>query len=332
MAVTIPDRLDTALSLAAPPRAALPNYPQSWYFAVASRTLAPGEVRELPLFGRRVAVFRTTSGAPGALEAACPHFGARLAAGRVRENTLECPLHRFRFSRDGHCAEHDLRAAAYAVEERYGAIFVYPDSRPAFPLPRFDDEPELVSAAPKLLHLDTQWYMVSSNAFDGRHLEFAHARHAAAPPKLSRPHASAMRVGYEYDIRGRSWVDRGVRAVSGARVRFGVTAWAGNFLQVHAHFGRDETFGLLLLAPSAANPARLDLQLIVSARRGRWRAFDWMRARAKRFAIDHMLRGDILGLDGLEYRHGLRPGDEAVAEFLRWCATLPAVPSRDPPP
>ena len=97
MAVTIPDRLDTALSLAAPPRAALPNYPQSWYFAVASRTLAPGEVRELPLFGRRVAVFRTTSGAPGALEAACPHFGARLAAGRVRANTLECPLHRFRF-------------------------------------------------------------------------------------------------------------------------------------------------------------------------------------------------------------------------------------------
>jgi nitrite reductase/ring-hydroxylating ferredoxin subunit len=312
-------------SLAAPPRAALPDYPLSWYFAGASRGLAPGAIRELPLFGRRVAVFRTASGAIGALEAACPHFGARLASGRVRDDTIECPLHRFRFTRDGDCAEQGLRAASFAVEERYGAIFVFPVSKPAFPLPRFDNEPELVSAPPKLLHLDTQWYMVSSNAFDGRHLEYAHARHAAGPPYLTRPHELAMRVGYEYEIRGRGLTDRGVRAVSGARVRFSVTAWAGNFLQVHANFGRDETFGLLLLAPSAGNAARLDLHLIVSARRGRWRPFDALRVRAKRFAIDRMLRGDIVGLDGLDYRHELRPGDEAVAEFLRWCATLPAL-------
>jgi len=319
--------------LAAPPAAALPNYPESWYFAGTSRALGPGAVRELSLFGRRVALFRTRAGAPAALDAACPHFGARLASGRVREETLECPLHRFRFASDGHCAEHGLRARSYAVEERYGVVFVFPDSQPAFPLPRFDDEPELVSAPPRLLHLDTQWYMVSSNAFDGRHLEYAHSRHASGPPHLSRPHAAAMRVGYEYEIRGRGWTDRGVRTLSGARVRFSVTAWAGNFLQVHANFGRDETFGLLLLAPSPAHSRRLDLHLVVSARRGRWRPFDALRARAKRFAIDRMLRGDILGLEGLDYRHdGLRPGDEAVAEFLRWCATLPDVPTRDARP
>jgi aminopyrrolnitrin oxygenase len=312
-------------ALAAPPPAALPDYPLSWYFAAESRALAPGEVREITLFGRRVALFRTAAGAVGALAAACPHFGARLASGRVAGERLECPLHRFRFGPDGECAEHALRAAPFAVEERYGAIFVFPDARPTFPLPRFDAEPALVSAPPKLLHLDTQWYMVSSNAFDHRHLEFAHSRHAAAPPVVTRPHDFAMRVGYDYEIRGRGLTDRGVRALSGARVRFSVTAWAGNFLQVHAHFGRDETFGLLLIAPSSANRARLDLHLIVSARRGRWLALDALRARVKRFAIDRMLRGDIVGLDGLDYRHqGLRPGDEPVGEFLRWCATLPA--------
>jgi aminopyrrolnitrin oxygenase len=313
-------------SLAAPPPADIPLYPMSWYFVCPARALARGAVREFALAGRRIAVFRTRDGAVGAIDARCPHFGASLTSGRVAGDTLECPLHRFRFTRGGRCAEHGLEARSYAVEERYGAVFLFPDSRAGFPLPRFEGDPDLVSAPPRTLHLDTQWYMVTANAFDGRHLEFAHARHAAEPPCVTAPHASALRVAYEYEIIGRGWVDWLVRRISGPRVRFSVTSWAGNFLQVHAAFARDESFGLLLIAPGFDDPARLDLTLILSARRRGWRLIDALRARAKRFAIANMLRGDIIGLDGLDYLHtGLRPGDESVARFLRWAANLPAL-------
>jgi phenylpropionate dioxygenase-like ring-hydroxylating dioxygenase large terminal subunit len=312
--------------LAAPPAADISPHPQSWYFVCAGSELARGAVREFPLFGRRVAVFRTDDGTLGALEARCPHFGARLASGAVVGGALVCPLHRFQFTRDGRCAQHDLRARSYAIEERYGALFVFPDSLPLFPLPNFDGDPELVSAPPQRLHLETQWYMVTANAFDGRHLEFAHDRHAREPPRVSAPHPYALRVAYEYDIRGRGWVDRLVRWFSGPRVHFDVTAWAGNFLLVRARFERDETFGLLLIAPSSDAVQRLDLTLIVNTRRRGLQRLDRLRARAKRFAIARMLRGDTLGLHGLDYLHtGLRPGDEAVARFLRWAASLPAV-------
>jgi aminopyrrolnitrin oxygenase len=312
--------------LGAPPPSAIPLFPRSWYFVCTARALARGRLREFHLASRRIVVFRAADGALGAVDARCPHFGASLASGRVVGDSLECPLHRFRFTREGRCAQHGLETRSYAVEERYGAIFLFPDARAAFPLPGFEGDPPLVSAPPRTLHLDTQWYMVTANAFDGRHLEFAHSRYAFEPPHVSAPSPHALRVSYEYEIRGGTWVDRLVSRVSGSRVRFSVTAWGGNFLQVHAAFARDESFGLLLIVPGRENPARLDLTLILSARRRGSRLLGALRARAKRFAIARMLQGDTIGLNGLDYLHtGLRPGDESVARFLRWAANLPAI-------
>ncbi len=312
------------LLLVAPSADALPRFPQSWYFVCASGALARGAVREVVICERRIAVFRTSQGRLGAVDARCPHFGARLASGKVRGETLECPLHRFRFARDGGCAAHGLRAQAYAIEEGYGAIFLFPATQALFPLPSFDGNPELVSARPRRLHLTAPWYMVTVNAFDFRHLKFAHDRVSAAPPQVSAPHPSALRVVYEYEICGKGWVDRAVRHFSGSQVHFSVTAWGGNLLQVHARFDRDESFGLLQITPAAGTSRRLDVTLIANARRRGSYWLDHLRAEAKGFAISRMLHGDIVGLDGLEYvPDGLRPGDEAVAQFLRWAAKLP---------
>lgn len=56
-----------------------------------------GQGKELRIAGRRIALFRTRTGAVFATQAECPHRGGPLADGLVGGQTLACPLHEFRF-------------------------------------------------------------------------------------------------------------------------------------------------------------------------------------------------------------------------------------------
>ena len=67
----------------------------------AARQVLVGDVAQLPkgegrtyeVEGRRLAVFRTRSGAIFATQAECPHKGGPLADGLVGGTTVICPLH-----------------------------------------------------------------------------------------------------------------------------------------------------------------------------------------------------------------------------------------------
>lgn len=277
------------------------------------------------LCGQELVVFRGQDGRVGALDARCPHLGSNLAGGRVVRDTIECPYHRFRFDRDGVCRTQAIRNRAYAVEERFGAIFVFLGPRSHFPLPAYD-ETRLVSAPPVTWQLDTQWYMVGANAFDARHFNLAHGRRLVGPPVVGARERFALEVTYEYAIEGRAWTDRLIRLASGRRVTFRVTAWGGNLLLAHARFARDESFGVVCVTP--LGPQLCDVTVLVSARKSGTHAGamlrDWLRARLKRAAIRNMLQDDARGLKRLDYLHdGLRAGDEALAAYLRWAASMP---------
>jgi phenylpropionate dioxygenase-like ring-hydroxylating dioxygenase large terminal subunit len=301
-----------------------PRYPQSWYFVCASSALPRGAVRRIALGGRPLVIFRGHDGPVGALGGRCPHLGTDLGAGRVVGETIECPHHRFRFDRSGLCQQQDLRNTAYPVEERFGAVFVFLGSQATFPLPSFGDL-TLISAAPFTWHLDTQWYMIGANGFDARHLPFAHGRRLLAAPQLHAASRFSLGVTYEYVVEGHSWLERATRLVSGSRVEFAITAWAGNLLLVRARFARDQTFGVVAVEP--ANERACRVTVIVNAQRSGMRLGasmkDWLRAYAKRMAVRNFLRGD-LRLRGMDYvGGGLRAGDETLAAFLRWAAAVP---------
>jgi nitrite reductase/ring-hydroxylating ferredoxin subunit len=311
--------------LAAPHPEAFPRHPQSWYAIDTSASLPRGEVRAVRLCERELVVFRGQDGRVGALDARCPHLGANLAGGRIVRDAVECPYHHFRFERDGVCRTQALRSRAYAVEERFGAIFVFLGPQPLFPLPAFE-QTDLVSAPPMTWRLNTQWYMVGANAFDARHFNLAHGRRLVGPPIVSSPEPHALDVRYEYAIEGRGWTDRLVRLASGGRVSFHVVAWGGNLLLARARFARDESFGVVSVIPLGARSS--EVRVHVSAKRSGTHAGamlrDWLRVRLKRFAIRNMLKDDARGLRQLDYLHGgLRAGDEALAAFLRWAANMP---------
>ena len=311
--------------LAAPHPAAFPRYPQSWYVACTSSSLPRGEAKAVRLCGRRLVVFRGEDGRVGALAARCPHLGSDLASGRVVGDSIACPYHHFLFDREGRCRAHGLHSPAYPVEERFGAVFVFLGAQPTFALPSFEGA-DLISAAPIRWRLQTQWYMVGANAFDGRHFALAHGRRLLAPPVLVPPDRFSVGALYEYGIEGHSLVDRVVRLISGARVRLSVTAWGGSVVLVRAQFARDESFGVVVVEPDGECAA--NVTVIVNARRSGTRLGlllgDWLRVRVKRSAIRNFLRDDSSGLRRLDYVHGgLRDGDEVMAAFLRWASDRP---------
>ncbi len=171
--------------------------PRAWYFAGRSADLAPGGVRGLTLGGQRVVLFRGSDGRVGCLDAFCPHMGTDLSIGRVEGDTLRCHFHHWRFDRDGACADIPclarttaasdaaapdagtraaVRTRAYAVAERYDALWIYPDATPDYPLlevPGLEGKPVVVDFdAPNTAA--SPYHVSMVNGLDVQHLGSVH--------------------------------------------------------------------------------------------------------------------------------------------------------------
>ena len=75
-----------------------------WYFAALGCDLKPGKLQRYELLGEPVLLGRTHRGEVYALRDICPHRAAPLSAGRLVEDTVECPYNGWRFRTDGACA------------------------------------------------------------------------------------------------------------------------------------------------------------------------------------------------------------------------------------
>jgi phenylpropionate dioxygenase-like ring-hydroxylating dioxygenase large terminal subunit len=137
-----------------------------WYFAALSSELKPGKLQRYELLGEPILIGRKPSGEVYALRDICPHRAAPLSAGRLVNDTVECPYHGWRFGTDGVCAaipslvdgqEVDvsrIRVRRYPAAESQGMVFVWISADP-----RFDGEPSepppvfpgVVGGGPKLV-------------------------------------------------------------------------------------------------------------------------------------------------------------------------------------
>jgi len=117
-----------------------------WIPAVRSDELPSPDCppMRVKLLGEELIGYRTTSGAVGLIQNACPHRGASLFFGRNEEEGLRCVYHGWKFDVAGNCtdmpsepAESNFRtkvhAVAYPTVERGGLVWMYMGPRAVAP-------------------------------------------------------------------------------------------------------------------------------------------------------------------------------------------------------
>jgi phenylpropionate dioxygenase-like ring-hydroxylating dioxygenase large terminal subunit len=104
----------------------------------------------LRLLGENMIAFRTTSGAVGVMQNACPHRGASMFFGRNEEMGLRCVYHGWKFDVDGECVDmpseppesnfkSKVRITSYPSAEYGGLVWIYMGPRDKIPpLPQYD--------------------------------------------------------------------------------------------------------------------------------------------------------------------------------------------------
>lgn len=143
-----------------------PNFLRNfWYFAMHSHDLKPGQVRNKLILGEPIVFGRTSKGEAFALRDLCPHRGVPLSTGKMRDDTVECPYHGWRFKPSGQCSlipslvgeenvdPSKIHVRKYPIEEKHGLIWIFmPDeARPLNELPRTPAIPIWESAMPTLI-------------------------------------------------------------------------------------------------------------------------------------------------------------------------------------
>lgn len=164
---------------------------QSWYVVDRATALRPGQVRSFDLLGRRIAVYRNSSGALYAVDGRCPHLGADLGQGRVEGSSLRCRLHGWRIGSDGACVspagpgQIEKRSVhAYPVVERWGIIWLFNGPEPSFDLPDLGStNPNWVVRLPPQT-IDCHPHLVIGNGLDVTHFSVLHDMELTATPRL----------------------------------------------------------------------------------------------------------------------------------------------------
>ena len=135
-----------------------PPYPEAWYVVARSADLTD-EPLKFRVAGNDLVLFRDAGHRICAISAYCPHMGANLADGAIRNGCIECPFHRWWIDGEGRVAkmpggqrpEPRHRTVSWAVEDLHGWIAVYHrhgDLKPGpAPKPRYRPErlPEIES-------------------------------------------------------------------------------------------------------------------------------------------------------------------------------------------
>ena len=163
------------------------TYPDGWYVAADASKLGRRPVK-LRRFGLELVLWRNDARQPSCLRAACPHRGADLSAGKVRDGCLECPYHGFRFDSGGTCRlapcegatgriPPRLRAETIPVREEHGLVWLWwgsdePTGDPPW-FPALGPDSSVVTVADTYPCHFTR-YM--ENGLDVHHFAFVHHR------------------------------------------------------------------------------------------------------------------------------------------------------------
>lgn len=157
---------------------------KAWYIVCASHELNVGQTYSFKMGEQRLVLFRGDDGNVRALDAYCPHLGTDLAIGKVVGNHIQCFFHHWQYNGEGTCVkipclkdgQKMVRTRAYDVDERYGAIWVYPDAKAPGPVPVPDElaDQELTFCFAEPRERGCHHHVGMINGIDAQHLRTVH--------------------------------------------------------------------------------------------------------------------------------------------------------------
>ncbi len=222
------------------------DLPDSWYPICSSYQLKQKRPLAVRALDDDWVVFRAENGRCATVQRYCCHMGTDLALGSVNDNTLQCPLHHWRFNGDGQCVKIpvsdripvDAKLAKLRCVERFGIIFVGHGANELFEFPSFGNDGESASSFPKLVPISAPYEAVSLNSFDVQHLTTVHQRKLHEPAELFSNSHSHLGIRYSaYNVKDRlgniiaRWL-----GLSANNIR--VDCWGGNLLFISIEGGR----------------------------------------------------------------------------------------------
>lgn len=171
----------------------------SWYVASWSREIVRN-LTPITVLGEDIVLFRTSEGAPVALENACPHRKLPLSKGRLRGDTVECGYHGLTFDRAGSCVAAPsqerippaARVRSYPVADRWNLLWIWmgdpdrADEAAIFEVPNHAN-PAWGLTDGGVMDIDCNYLYVTDNLLDPSHVAWVHVSSFAGAGTESQP-------------------------------------------------------------------------------------------------------------------------------------------------
>jgi len=162
----------------------------AWYAACTLDEIAAGPLGRT-ICGNRVVLFRAEDGVVAALEDFCPHRGAPLSLGKVRDDgRIVCGYHGLVMGGDGRCVSMPGQRVrptirSYPALERYGFVWIWPgdkaqaDAAKLHPLPWAESTEWAYGGG--LYHVQCDYRLMIDNLMDLTHETYVHATSIGQP-------------------------------------------------------------------------------------------------------------------------------------------------------
>lgn len=227
---------------------------EAWYVVGEASDLKNQRVLGYDLCGQRVVVFRDKRGQLAAMDAFCPHMGTDLSIGKVVGSELQCFFHHWRFNAEGEntaipCGEASPEGAhlqPYAVQEKYGLLWIYPAAEAPIQVPQFPDlrDRKVIAVRGPVIPRQVHPHISMINGIDAQHLATVHNIHMDMAIETVEADEGRV-IGYHLqgDLPKKGLLSRGVRWVLGGRYGYSMRYVQGSvgLLTVLEHvrwFGR----------------------------------------------------------------------------------------------
>lgn len=187
----------------------LNNY---WYIILEASELKPAKPLKLKRFGKELVLWRSGNQL-ACVDDRCPHRGASLSLGQVKDGCISCPFHGIRFDEKGQCSKipfvdedsvrQTLSVNAYRVIEHGGFIWLWHGDDYQGQVPRLFSNMEAGYPYHSMsVNWQAHYSRVIENQLDYYHLPFVHRSSIGRgfKPATSRQLQERLRVSFEDDV------------------------------------------------------------------------------------------------------------------------------------